>query len=200
MNATKSGRPSRHQIGVINALVVVVGSVTGFVASLGLLQTELEHIQDPTAALGCDLNILIGCGSSLMSPEAHLLGVPNSAIGIAVFAMTGTLGVLMLLRVAMPRIVAYLAGLGTVGGLAFVGYFLYLSASNFHSLCPYCLVVWSATLILASVLIPHAIANIPATENAGKTMERYSWAWIVSLHLIVVIIVLFSMSDQIGAI
>ncbi len=201
MNATKSGlEAGRTRLGALNALAVVIGSVMGFGASLGLLQTELEHIKNPMAALGCDVNILIGCGASLMSPEAHLLGFPNSALGIALFSATGTLGLLLLLRVSMPRIVPLLAGLGTIGGLAFVGYFLYLSATKFSSLCPYCMVVWSGALILAGVLIPFALANIPATANTGKHMQRYTWAWIVSLHLIVVIVVLFSMSDQIGGI
>ncbi|MDO5048807.1 MAG: vitamin K epoxide reductase family protein [Actinomycetaceae bacterium] len=190
--------PRRHRLGPINALVLIIGSALGLIASLGLLQTELDHLKDPLAALDCDLNVLIGCGSSLMSPQAHLVGLPNSAIGVAAFSATLTLGILMLLRVEMPPIVGVLAGVGALGGLAFVGYFLYLSASAFHSLCPYCLAVWSATLILASVLIPFALASMPASKDFGKSMQRHTWAGMISLHLLVVIIILFAMSDQIG--
>lgn len=190
---------SAHRLGVVNSLVVIVGTLIGLVASAGLLEAELKHLLNPAAELGCDLNSLIGCGASLMSPEAHLLTIPNSALGIAAFAAAALLGFIMLVRASLPRVVSYLAALGTIGGLVFVGYFLYLSATTFNALCPYCLVVWSAAMILAGVLIPHALANIPATADTGKVLERYSWLVILALHLIVAITVLLTMHDKIGA-
>lgn len=197
MGTTRSN--SSHQLGAINSLVVVVGSLVGLFASAGLLEAELNHLRNPAAQLGCDLNSLIGCGASLMSPEAHLLVIPNSALGMAAFAAMTMLGVLMLVKAQFPCFISYLAALGSIGGLAFVGFFLYKSATLFNALCPYCLVVWSAAMVLAGVLIPHGLANIPATSETGKVLERYSWLVILALHLIVVIIVLLTMSDQIGA-
>ncbi|MDP9834741.1 vitamin K epoxide reductase family protein [Gleimia europaea] len=186
-------------VGFINTAVVVLGAAMGLLASLGLLETELGHLRDPDGALGCDLNSLISCGSSLMSPQAHLLTVPNSALGIAAFGALVAIGAVMLLGTRLSKPATMLLGLGSACGLVFVGYFLYQSATNFFALCPYCMVVWSATIIVSAVLIPAALTAFEGTRATGKTMLRYSWATIVCLHLVVFIIVLFTMTEQIGA-
>lgn len=185
-------------VGFINTVVVVLGAAMGLLASLGLLETELNHLRNPDSALGCDLNSLISCGSSLMSAQAHLLTIPNSALGIAAFGALATVGVLMLLGTRLSKPAAVLLGLGSVGGLTFVGFFLYQSATSFFVLCPYCMVVWSATIVVSAILIPAALTAFEGTRATGKTMLRYSWATIVCLHLVVFIAVLFTMTEQIG--
>lgn len=185
-------------VGFINTVVVVLGAAMGLLASLGLLETELNHLRNPDSALGCDLNSLISCGSSLMSAQAHLLTIPNSALGIAAFGALATVGVLMLLGARLSKPAAVLLGLGSVGGLTFVGFFLYQSATSFFALCPYCMVVWSATIIVSAILIPAALTTLEGARATGKTMLRYSWATIVCLHLVVFIVVLFTMTEQIG--
>lgn len=133
-----------------------------------------------------------------MSPQAHLLGVPNSALGVGAFTALAAIGVIVLFGTKLSRPSLILLGFGSIGGLAMVGYFLYQSATNFATLCPYCMMVWSATMIVASILIPAMLVGFDATIGAGQTMLRYSWASIVILHLIVLLIVLFTMTDQIG--
>ncbi|MDO5034023.1 MAG: vitamin K epoxide reductase family protein [Actinomycetaceae bacterium] len=186
------------RIGTANTLALIVGSLLGLLASVGLLETELAHIRNPDAALGCDLNSLISCGSSLMSPQAHLLGVPNSALGIGAFGALLAVGVFALLGTRFSVLSVRLLGLGGVGGLGFVAFFLHASATNFFALCPYCMVVWSGAIIVAAVLIPTALLTFEAPRDTAATCLRYSWAVMVSLHLVVFLVVLLTMSEQIG--
>lgn len=198
-NATRGG--ATVQPGWANALFLLIGATMGVVASVGLIEAELEHLRNPSAVLECDINPLVGCGSSLLSPQAHAFGIPNAVLGTVMFTAIGALAALALVRATIPRIAWWIAALGAVGGFATVLWFLYLSATTFNALCPYCLVVWSGTLIIGSVLIPqalHATRN-PSTRSLGATMLRYTPLIAVALHLFIFLIIVIAMRDEIGA-
>lgn len=189
------------QPGWANAVFLLVGSIMGIVASIGLLEAELEHLRNPTAVLECDINPLVGCGSSLLSPQAHALGIPNAVLGTVMFTAIATLAALVLVGATIPRIAWWIAALGAIGGCAIVLWFLYLSATTFHALCPYCLVVWSGTLIVGSVLIPQAVhaTHNSSMRSLGATVLRYTPLIAVALHLFIFFIIVIAMRDEIGA-
>lgn len=185
---------------VMGAAVIVM-SALGLLASFALVQAELEVLADPGAELACDLNPLIGCSTSILSPQAHIFGVPNSVSGVAAFAALFALGVILACRGRLPRLVWWGLSAGAVLGLGFVSYFLYHSAFTFHALCPFCLVVWGATLGVVPLLLGGAAAEGAfgrSVVSAGKRALRYSWAIVLLLYLLVVLFIVVTMSDKIG--
>lgn len=197
----KRGRSQRSTgmltLGRINAFALWNAGILGTAASIQLLLTERAHIANPTATLECDINPLIGCGASLMSEQAHIFGIPNSVLGIVAFAGLTLLATLALL---MPlwRGIWLLAGVAAAGGVAFVAWFLYHSVVTFHTLCPYCVLVWIATLTSAGILLPQALVAA-RKRNVSSTVMSHTWAYVMMLYLVVALIVIIGMREQIGS-
>lgn len=197
---TTSSGPTA-QPGLVNAVLLLVGAIMGLVASIKLLQAELNHLRSPAVALECDVNPLIGCGASLMSKQAHVFGIPNSLLGAILFSAIAALAGLSLLRAYIPMLAWWALALGAIAGMGSVLWFLYLSATVFHALCPFCLVVWSGTLIVTSVALPQAVnaCRRDSIHARGNVIMRYTGLIALALHLLVSLIVIVTMRDQIGA-
>lgn len=182
-------------------IAVMVFSLLGLLSSVMLLQSELDVLADPEANLICDVNPMIGCSSSLLSPQAHLLGLPNSALGLAAFSALLALGAVITFRGTLPRIVWWGLSVGVLGGLVFVAYFLFQSVTVFRTLCPYCMLTWVATLgVLPVVLGAAAATGALGTRliSAGRSTLRYSWAIALALYLLVILVIVVTLSDKIG--
>lgn len=182
-------------------IAIMVFSLLGLFSSVMLLQSELEVLADPAANLICDVNPLIGCSSSLLSPQAHLLGLPNSALGLAAFGALLALGAVIAFRGTLPNIVWWGLSIGVLGGLVFVTYFLFQSVTVFRTLCPYCMLTWVATLgVLPVVLGAAGSAGALGTRltSAGRSTLRYSWAIALALYLLVILVIVVTLSDKIG--
>ena len=183
-------------------LFLTAFSVAGIYAALSLLTSEMAILEDPLTHLGCDLNPLIGCSESILSPQAHLLGVSNSAVGLAAFSALFALGATLMFGGALPRTVWVGLTAGAFVGIAFVAYFLFQSVTAFHSLCPYCLVTWAAALGVAPIMVGGAAASGSlgsAARPFGKSLLKYAWAVVLIGYMLVVLVVIFTMPDQVRA-
>ncbi|PID99501.1 Vitamin K epoxide reductase [Candidatus Saccharibacteria bacterium] len=127
---------------------ILIGSGSlGLFASMMLSLEELEHLKNPTAQLGCDLNPIIGCGSILDTWQGHaILGVPNQFWGLAAFAVVVTIGFAILAGARLKRWFWLGLQIGLVFGLLFVLWFMWQSIFVLNHLCPYCMLTWVATL------------------------------------------------------
>ncbi|WP_432495296.1 vitamin K epoxide reductase family protein [Kineococcus auxinigenes] len=123
-------------------LLLLLGGAIGLLASMVLTVDRFRLAADPGYRPSCDLNPFISCGTVMTSPQAELFGFPNPLLGIAAFAVTATLGALLLSGTVLPRWVerALLAGLAL--GMVFVGWLVVAALFTIHALCPYCMVVW----------------------------------------------------------
>src|SRR5699024_2053617 len=109
----------------------------------------------PGAALGCDINPLIGCGSFILSWQSAALGVPNALLGTAAFAVVSATGLVLLGGGRLARY--YWVGLmaGSVIAAVAITWFQYQPFSELRGLCPYCLVVWAVTI----PIVVHVLAR-----------------------------------------
>ncbi|OKL54709.1 hypothetical protein BSZ39_02685 [Bowdeniella nasicola] len=183
-------------------LVLLLCAVVGLGASLALLKAELTQLKDPFSTPTCDVNSLIGCGTSLLSPQAHLLfGFPNSAVGAIAFGVLILIALLQLSKLTFPRWLWLALAAGSLGGLAFIGYFAYQSIAVFAALCPYCMVIWAATIPIAVFTIARAMAlgHLPA-RSLGANLWTFRWLYTLALYAIIVLVVVIGMRDQIASV
>lgn len=173
-------------------------SVVGMAASIALVKAELSHLKNPDVALACDINPLVGCGKSLMSPAAHLLGVPNALVGTAIFAFAVAVALLLAMDVALPKVAWFLGAAGGIVGLGAVAFFLYQSIVVFGALCPYCLVVWVVAIAMAWMLIGKAARLCNPDGAVGSFLSAYPWAPTVLTYLVGAVVVVLAMADQIA--
>lgn len=197
---TKKLSPPAKWQGPMSGLATVVFAAFGLYASIGLLMTEMQAREFPDSILGCDLNPLVGCSDSLLTPQAHLLGIPNSVLGIVAFSAMAALGAVLLFGGGLPRLVWWGYAAGAAGGIAFVIYFLVLSVAVFGSLCPFCMITWAAALGIVPIAWGGAAASGSFGKKfrqAGKSTLKYGWVIVLGLYLLVILVILLTMADTV---
>jgi uncharacterized membrane protein len=162
---------------------VLIAGVTGLIASMMLTVEKIEILLHPTYTPSCNINPLVSCGSVMTTPQASVLGFPNSLIGIAAFTVVVVTGVLAVTKVALPR--WYWVGLAaaTLAGGAFVHWLIFQSLYRIGALCPYCMVVWVATISLLVVIASIAfrpVADRPERHSRTVVRALYHWRWSIA--------------------
>jgi uncharacterized membrane protein len=156
--------------------VLIVGAI-GLIASAALTIEKIEILLNPPYVPSCNINPVVSCGSVMITSQASVLGFPNSLIGIAAFTVVVVTGVLAVTKVALPR--WYWIGLAaaTLAGAAFVHWLIFQSLYRIGALCPYCMVVWAATITL--LVMVATIVFRPAGDGRGSLAARelYHWRW-----------------------
>ncbi len=185
----------------LRSVSLVLFSALGLFASFMLVEAELELLRDPGANLGCDINPLLACSDSLLTPQAHLLGVSNSLIGTVAFAALTALAVVLAAGAALPRLLWWGLGAGTFVGFVYVLYFLFLSVSVFRALCPYCMLTWVATtgalVIVWSTMMAAGMLGKRAVRT-GRSVGRYWALSVLGTLLLFLLVIVVTLKDQIG--
>lgn len=201
MAQTGSTKPEQWTRPLLGLFVVLL-SVIGLFASVSLLSSELEILNNPDALLACDLNPLVGCSASLLTPQAHIFGISNSAVGMFAFGALFALGAVLLFNGALPRIVWWGFASGTFAGLLFVIYFLSQSATSIGSLCPYCMLTWAVLLAMLPLAWGGALTSGSfgaKPRRLGASILKFAWAIVLALYLIVALVIVLVFGDKLIA-
>ncbi|MCI7550874.1 MAG: vitamin K epoxide reductase family protein [Actinomycetaceae bacterium] len=133
----------------LTAAVILISGIVGTFSSIGLLMAEKQKLSDPDAVLLCDINPLVGCGKWIGTWQNEVLfGVSNSVWGLAFFAGIAALGLALLAKARFASWLWQLLAIGVTLAIAWVLWFQYESFFVEGSLCPYCVLVWVATIPL----------------------------------------------------
>jgi uncharacterized membrane protein len=128
------------------ARVFVIAGAIGWFASAALLIERIETLKDPTQNPSCDISPFVSCGALFDRWQASLFGFPNALLGVAGFVVPIVIGVGILAGASYKKWFwrATVVGLGVAW--IFVTWLFSQSIYNIGVLCPYCLVVWVATI------------------------------------------------------
>lgn len=175
-------------------------SLVGAFASFMLIEAEIELLGDPMASLGCDINPLLACSDSLLTPEAHLLGTSNSIVGLVAFSALTALAAVLVSGARLARWLWWGLGAGTLAGFIYVLYFSYLSLFQFAALCPYCVLAWVATIGAFVVVWANIFAQGllgASAQKTGRALQRY-WALVaLAIYLLFVLVIVIVLRDKI---
>ncbi|UMB72363.1 vitamin K epoxide reductase family protein [Mycobacterium paraterrae] len=161
------------------AWLILVAGVLGLIASATLTIEKIELLINPAYVPSCNLNPVVACGSVMTTPQASAFGFPNSLIGIAAFAVVTLTGVLAVAKVPLPRWYWIGMTIGTLLGTAFVHWLIFQSLYRIGALCPYCMVVWVATLSL--LVVVSSVAFGPSDDRQGVVVhELHHWRWSIA--------------------
>jgi len=176
-------------------LLLVLGGILGFVAAFTLTIERIKLAENPDYVPSCSFNPILSCGNVMQTDQAAVFGFPNPLIGIAAFAVSLFLGVLVLSKVALPRWIerGYLVGITL--GMVFIGWLISQSLYSIHALCPYCMVVWTVVIPtfwthVADGLDRGLIPVPTALRGAARTVVDYRALLIVLTYAAVVVMVL----------
>lgn len=192
--ALDTSRPSEHQLagGAPRSLawMLLIGGILGIVASMELVLSEMELLENPDATLSCDLNPVIGCGASLTLWQSHLFfGIPNALVGVAVFGMVSAVGAMFLAGARVATWFWRLMCVAILGGLAFVAWFAVQSMTVIGYLCPWCMVTWAVVFVLAFEVLGRSAqaGHLPIGTGAARVLFTERRLFTVLAFLIVIV-------------
>src|SRR5690625_1856436 len=146
-DATLEPLPERTISERVIGWVLTVGGLLGLHGSGMLVYERIQLLLDPDRELSCDFSVWVSCGTVMQSWQATLFGsVPNPMIGMATFPVVLALGVAILAGARLPRWMWLGLNVGALGGAVFVTWLFIQSVYDIQALCPYCMVVWVATI------------------------------------------------------
>jgi uncharacterized membrane protein len=134
-------------------IVMLIGAVSGFIASFLLTIDKLKLLKDANFVPSCNISETLNCKSVMLSKQAEVFGFPNSLIGIGSFAIFIAIAVALFAEVQFPGWFWKIALAGVALAVIFSHWLAYQTTFVIGALCPYCMVAWFGTfLILSSVL------------------------------------------------
>lgn len=150
---------------------MLIGGITGFVASFLLTVDKIEVLKDSGYTPSCNISETLNCKSVMLSKQAEVFGFPNALIGIAAFAIFIAIGVALLAEVQFPKWFWQIAFAGTLLGVIFSHWLAYQTTFEIGALCPYCMVAWFGTTLILSSIIQELLRLKSAETEDLKAKE-----------------------------
>ena len=177
------------------ALLLVLVGLVGLIASAVLTLDKIRLLEDPSYVPGCSINPVISCGSVMRSVQAEAFGFPNPLLGLAAFAVVLCVGAGSLAGAAFRRWFWLGLEVGSVLGLLFTHWLIVQALYRIGALCPYCMVVWAATIALFWYVTLHnlrtGVIPVPARlRPAVREAARYHWAVPALWYAVIALLVL----------
>lgn len=130
------------------AITLIITGFLGWYAAFALTVDKILVLQDPQADLDCNFSVIVQCGANLQSAQGSVFGFPNSLLGIAGFVAPIAVGVGILAGAQFARWFWIALNLGVTGALSFCIWLMTQSIFVLGTLCPWCMLVWAATIIM----------------------------------------------------
>lgn len=164
----------------------------GLWGSWELTLAKFQTLQHPGTDLSCDLSVLVQCGTNLQSWQGAVFGFPNSLLGLSGFVAPIAVGVAVLAGAQFARWFWMLFNLGVAGALAFVCWLIAQSIYNLGTLCPWCMVVWAATIPLfwAVTLRNLSTGDLPSGSARRFFSAAYGWVPLITVASYLVVALL----------
>ncbi|UXA08627.1 vitamin K epoxide reductase family protein [Mycobacterium sp. SMC-2] len=172
--------PPEARVPAPSAWWVLMAGVIGLVASATLTVEKIDLLLNRTYVPSCNFSPILSCGSVMVTPQASLLGFPNPLLGLVAFTVVLVTGLLAVTKVSLPQWYWVGLAIGLLIGAAFVHWLIYQSLYRIGALCPYCMVVWAATITL--LIVVGSIACRPALQRRGRGVAwvLYHWRWSIA--------------------
>lgn len=190
----RRGRQSDRWIFTEMLLSALVSLTASFVLSVDAVVLAAN----PDAALACNINAVLSCGTVGTAWQASLFGFPNAFLGLVAEPVVITIAVASLGGVRFPRWFMFSAQVVYTLGLVFA-YWLFSEAYFvIGALCPWCLLVTlSTTLVFASLTQANIRdGNLFLPERASRKAQAFVAAdldvlvvtlWLVAVVMLVVV-------------
>lgn len=181
------------------SIVMLVSGLLGMFASFELLEAEKELLANPGGQLSCDINPIVGCGTFLQSSANTLFfGISNAVFGLAFFSGIVALGLVLLARGKFGIWLWRLIDVAMVGAFAWLLWFWHTAFFVERGLCPYCMVVWLATIPLVCTVLGRSAQarHYPIPDGVRRVLFRGRWWITAGIYLALVILAAVVFRDQ----
>lgn len=154
---------------------VLITSLIGLLASFVLSVDAIEILKNPNAKLSCSINAVVDCAAVAKTSYSSLLGFPNSFIGMMTMPIFVIVAIAGLYRVKFPRQFMFAVQAMAIGALLFAFFLFHVSVVLIQILCPWCLLVDVATIIMFFALTRYNISenNLYLSKKLSVYAEKF---------------------------
>lgn len=155
--------------------VMLAGGLAALVAAFVLTLEKFHLYEDPNAILSCSINIVLNCTTVMQTWQSSVFGFPNMVIGLMAYSVVVTVAVAGLGGVKFPRWFLILGNIGYLGGLLFAYWLFFQSVYAIEVLCPWCLIVTTATTLIFSAMTHYNLKenNFRLSEKSNARVQRF---------------------------
>lgn len=178
------------------AMLLLVTSSVGLLASFILMIEKIQLLKDPAAQLSCNLNPVVSCGNVILSKQAEAFGFANPIIGLISFAVIITIAMGVFAGARYKRWFWLGLQAGSIFGALFITWLFYEAVYQIKALCPYCIVVWSMVIPIFVYTLRFNIleGNIKihkAGQGIAKWFTENTW-FIIALWYLAIFVAILS--------
>ncbi len=154
---------------------MLVGAIGSLIPSFVLSVEAVELAANPDAVLSCSINVVLNCATVGIHPSAHLLGFPNSFLGLMAEPVVITVAIAGLAGVKFPRIFMFAAQIVYTIGFLFALWLFGTSYFVIGALCPWCLLVTATTTFVWFAITRYNIRenNLYLPKNVAKLAQKW---------------------------
>ena len=178
---------------MLTGLVLLIGGVIGWFASLELQVGKEFLLANPGGSLSCDVNPFISCGSVMMTWQSAALGIPNMAIGLGGFAIMAATGALTASGAVLPRWYRWARLGGMTFAFAYVHFLAISAIFLIRALCPWCMVIWTVTAPMFFVALARTIESGDLTVPQPLANVLRHWVVLTVLWYLLVVLTILVM-------
>jgi uncharacterized membrane protein len=133
--------------------VMLAAGIAALAAAFVLTLEKFHLYENPDAVLSCSFNLVLNCGQVMETWQASVFGFPNMLIGLIAFSVVITMALAALAGVKFPRWWLIKANIGFLLGMVFAYWLFFSSVYVIQVLCPWCLIVTTATTLIFSSML-----------------------------------------------
>lgn len=177
-----------------------VAALAGLLASYQLGVESLELAKDPSYNPACNISPILSCSKVMASSYSSFLGIPNPYLGLMGFSALLTVGAMIYFGVRLPKRVWVLAHGAALAGMFFVVWLFTASLMVIGSICPWCSLLWVATIAVFWIVHVHIAAlgvydQYAWTKPASAFIKKYAGPLLIVLYLVFAVAVFIRFSD-----
>ena len=175
-------------------VLLAIGSAIALVASFQLSLDKIRLLENPDYMPACNFSILMSCKSVINSEQGAAFGFPNPFIGLIGYGIVIAIGVAAASGVRFSR--WYWVGtlLGLTFAAGFVHWLAFQSIFSIQVLCPWCMVVWAATIPMFWYTALHVLGKLTPARWV-RTLQQWHLVPVVVWYLAVAGIILWAFWD-----
>jgi uncharacterized membrane protein len=190
---TSEAQVARGERTLALGIVLILAGIAGWIGAFALTVDKAITIVSPSEVLSCNFSVLVQCGVNLKSWQGSVFGFPNPLLGLGGFVAPIVIGIAILAGARFSRALWLSFNLGVAGALALVIWLIYQSIFVLTTLCPWCMLVWSATIPLFWLVTLYNLksGNIPISSGARRFFAgAYSYVPFITVASYLVVAVL----------
>lgn len=173
----------------VAALVLLAGAALGLLASFVLSVEAVILARDANAVLSCSISAIINCATVANHWSATVFGMPNSFFGMMAMPVVVTIAVALVAGVKFPRWFLCCTQAGVMAGFAAAVWMLYMSMVQIGVLCPWCLVLDIAMVMMLFGSTRYVVLGGVLTQRYVQAVVRRGYDAMIAVGMIAALII-----------